>query len=57
MFKKTSSRKVSVTLEELQEKIRERAYELFLKRGCELGHDLEDWLTAEAQVKKELGIR
>ena len=27
-----------------------RAYELFLQRGCEHGHDWEDWLTAEREL-------
>ena len=28
------------------------AYELFLQRGYEHGHDLEDWLRAEAIVRR-----
>ena len=27
-----------------------RAYELFQERGCEHGHDIEDWLHAEAAL-------
>ena len=34
----------------MEEKIRLRAYLLFEKRGGEHGHDLEDWLQAEAEV-------
>ena len=34
----------------INQTIAERAYELFLARGCEHGHDIEDWLTAETQV-------
>jgi Protein of unknown function (DUF2934) len=30
--------------------IAERAHELFLLRGCEHGHDLDDWLTAESEI-------
>jgi hypothetical protein len=26
------------------------AYELFQERGCEHGHDLDDWLRAEAAL-------
>jgi hypothetical protein len=33
----------------LHEKIRERAYELYENRGGEHGHDLDDWLKAEAE--------
>jgi Protein of unknown function (DUF2934) len=34
----------------LTQKIAERAHELFLMRGCEHGHDMEDWLTAESEI-------
>lgn len=33
------------------EEIRERAYELYKARGQEEGHELEDWLQAETEVK------
>ncbi len=33
-----------------QELIRVRAYELFEQRGCEHGHDMDDWLRAEKEV-------
>jgi hypothetical protein len=32
-----------------------RAYELYLSRGCEDGHDREDWLRAEAELRGEPG--
>jgi len=35
---------------ELLEQIRVRAYELFEQRGREAGHEVEDWLRAEAEV-------
>ena len=35
------------------DEIAERAYELFLARGSEDGHDLEDWLEAERLVKSQ----
>ena len=34
----------------VEEKIRIRAYLLFEKRGGEPGHELEDWLQAEAEI-------
>ena len=34
----------------LEEEIRRRAYELYEKRGREDGHDLDDWLRAEAEI-------
>ena len=37
---------------DLSEKlIRERAYQLFEQRGYEHGHDVDDWLEAEAEVR------
>ncbi|SRR5258708_5287365 len=33
-----------------EEKIRRRAYEIYLERGGEPGHDLEHWLQAEREL-------
>jgi hypothetical protein len=35
------------------EQIRMRAYELFEQRGRKDGHNLEDWLQAEAEVNQQ----
>jgi len=35
---------------EPREQIAARAFELFLERGREDGHDLDDWLQAEREV-------
>lgn len=32
------------------EQIEKRAYELYLQRGSEDGHDLEDWLAAQSEL-------
>ena len=34
---------------ELQDQIRARAYQLYEQRGSVDGHDLDDWLQAEAE--------
>ncbi len=34
-----------------EEMIRMRAYELFVQRGYEHGHEIEDWLAAERELK------
>jgi hypothetical protein len=34
----------------ITEAIERRAYELFLARGREHGHDLDDWLRAEREL-------
>ena len=36
-----------------REELEKRAYELYLQRGAEHGHDQEDWLMAEAQLAEE----
>ena len=35
----------------LEEEIRRLAYELYAERGRKDGHDLDDWVRAEAEVK------
>jgi Protein of unknown function (DUF2934) len=32
--------------------IARRAYDLYLARDCEPGHDLEDWLRAERELRQ-----
>jgi hypothetical protein len=34
----------------LNNEIAQRAHELFMRRGCEPGHDLDDWLQAEREL-------
>lgn len=36
----------------LEDEIRQRAYELYEKRGYLSGHETEDWLTAEREVRQ-----
>jgi len=38
------------------ERVRQKAYELYLARGGVDGRDLDDWLQAERIVKEELGL-
>lgn len=35
-----------------EQAVRVAAYSCFEARGCEPGHDLDDWLRAEAQVQQ-----
>ena len=39
--------------ERTEEIIRMRAYQLFEERGYEHGHELDDWLQAEAEVARK----
>ena len=37
---------------ELQDQIRARAYQLYEQRGRDHGHELDDWLQAEAEFSQ-----
>jgi Protein of unknown function (DUF2934) len=52
-MKPDSRNKQLATVEDskIEEAIRQRAYELFEARGGEQGHDLEDWLRAEEEIR------
>lgn len=39
--------KAQADQEQLQEKIRQKAYDLYLQRSGQDGDDVQDWLTAE----------
>jgi hypothetical protein len=36
--------------------IRKRAYQFFEERGFEPGHELDDWLRAELEIKHHLNV-
>ncbi len=40
-----------------EDEIRARAYELYLQRGGEDGHDNEDWLRAEEEISRNRSTR
>jgi hypothetical protein len=35
----------------LEERIRHRAYELYVERGNQSGSEVDDWLQAEAEIR------
>jgi DUF2934 family protein len=37
-----------------EELIRQRAYQLYVQRGREDGHDFDDWIAAEMEVTRQL---
>ena len=41
---------------EIDEKIRTKAYELYIERGAYHGNDMEDWFKAEKEIKKEYSL-
>ena len=36
----------------LEERVRRRAYELYIQRGNESGSELDDWLQAEDEIRR-----
>ncbi len=53
---KTQGHTLNISDAKVYEAIRARAYELYCKRGYANGNDMKDWLEAEKQVKREMGI-
>ena len=43
-------------IEFIADLIRKRAYQLFEARGRRQGHELDDWLQAEREIKYHLGL-
>lgn len=43
-------------IQHVQLDIARRAYELFEERGCEHGHDREDWFRAEAELLRPVSV-
>lgn len=41
---------LNTTSPEISQRIAHRAYEFYEARGREHGHDMEDWLSAEAEI-------
>jgi hypothetical protein len=56
-LKTFTARQTSSNSNNLTEQIQARAYYLFEKRGYSHGDDWLDWLEAERQVKKEIGLK
>jgi len=46
-----------ISREEFMQLVHKKAYEIYEKRGCQSGNDLEDWLNAERLVKEDLGVK
>jgi len=48
---------VSVGNSARTEEIRRRAYEIYLERGKQSGHDVDDWLQAEQELERGVLVR
>ena len=51
----TASQPVRVRLseDEIQQRIRDRAYQIYESRSCTHGSDAQDWYEAEQQIRRE----
>jgi Protein of unknown function (DUF2934) len=47
---KTLFRRLNAEFDEMEDRIQLRAYEIYEERGKAPGHDLDDWLQAEAEL-------
>jgi hypothetical protein len=54
---KTLFRQLDAGFDELEGRIRARAYELYGQRGKRDGHALDDWLQAEAELTEQRSLR
>lgn len=53
---KTLFRQLDASFDDLEQRIRVRAYELYEQRGKEDGHALDDWLRAEAELSERKSL-
>ena len=56
-WRKALLRRLDAGSYELEERIRVRAYQLYLQRGKRNGHALDDWLQAEAELTERRALR
>ena len=49
-----ASKALSLTPDQIQEAIKQKAYELYVQGGYQGGKDTEDWLNAERMVFEEI---
>jgi HSP20 family protein len=52
----TRPSEVEWEIQEIENQIAHRAYEIFEVRGCEHGHDWEDWFRAESEVLRPVSV-
>ena len=46
------AKKLSIETLPLEERIRRRAYELYIQKGNASGSELDDWLQAEEEIRQ-----
>jgi len=50
---KSEAPELCASQDSIQANIRERAFHLYESRGCEPGHDMQDWFRAELQLLEQ----
>ena len=48
---RSTKKRIAASAQVTHGEVARRAYDLFLARGCEHGHDLDDWLQAERELR------
>jgi HSP20 family molecular chaperone IbpA len=56
-FNPESLREFWARTDSMMKQIETRAFQLFEERGCENGHDLDDWFKAEAELLAPIAIK
>jgi len=51
---RSTKKRIAAPAQVTHGEVARRAYDLFLARGCEHGHDLDDWLQAERELRSTL---
>jgi hypothetical protein len=51
------NRKNAPSADEIREEIRQRAEEIYRKRGGSPGDELSDWIIAEKEIRKKYGLK
>jgi Protein of unknown function (DUF2934) len=51
---RSTKKRIAASAQVKHDDVARRAYDLFLARGCEHGHDLDDWLQAERELRATL---
>jgi HSP20 family molecular chaperone IbpA len=52
----TRPSEVEWQIQQIENQIARRAYELFQARACEHGHDWEDWFRAESELLRPISV-
>ena len=47
---KAQPKRETTPIVDIDERVRQRAFELFQLRGFQDGHDFDDWMQAEAEI-------